>query len=270
MQETNASDVHAGATEGNRFTLTARKNSTTAEYDFLFEATSTGQLLKVSYRLPPSQDWETLEVLGYVNTSGAVDAVTADFDLFAVCPHHSVLARPGTVLKALPSSSLGRITAFEKKVMVGINKKLTATGAYPLVRHGPDAYTQPAQGSADLVMFTLACTSRMVNGSRVATVWAELVKRGFYAPLNSSWVYNSDIFSTVKSWLTSKLSSPSNRGDRTLLELGPKEMVLGVGEGQSQPVTPLPVLRTNRTTGTTLKEFVGNYYEGAISLESWR
>jgi Anthrax toxin LF subunit len=272
---------------GQSFKMRARRKRDSTLYDFVFDlktaaTKTTPALYKVSY-FPPQKPKpktktkpkpEPLLVVGYKSLTnvGAVDPVTADFDLFAVCPHHSAVSGTKGVTNAKTVKGMGRISKLELAVLNEINSRIIEdkVGAYPLVRHGPESgnlhHTQPASGSAELVMFSPDGSSKMVNGGKVATLWSELVKRGFYCPVNSSWTYNTDLFSTIKATLTSLIANPSWRGVQTLTVAKKSELKAG-----GLPVGCLPVFRTKKTAKTqvSLEEFVKEWYGGSITWKSW-
>lgn len=193
--------------------------------------------------------WDDVWVMGY-GSGKNVTAVTADLDLFAVCPHYSLL-KSSSECRTGTKNGMGFITPFEEKIVKEINDKCGKM----IVLHGAEnhniKYVQDAKGSRKLTVFCPSGGSVMMNLPKFANANAALLKRGFVARVNPSWRTLNDQLIDVKGKVAYKVLSPQVRGDRSI----PKPLLESHFAGKKA----LPIGDTGKSPN--LKKFLDDYVD---------
>ncbi len=173
--------IPTGTTVGEAF-KTSRSTSTV----FKLEPADGGKYA-VLYKAPGMNGFQPVEAMAYSDGR----AVTADYDLFAVCPHYTV-ATPNET-KTKETALTGTLSQFQRGVIESINQGCRGKSptSNPVVRHGTElSNTKKPQDDEFVTLFTPAATSRIVkqiHSAKRGKLFADLVKRGFHIYVNKKW-----------------------------------------------------------------------------------
>jgi hypothetical protein len=159
--------------------------SRTTTVDFKLESASGGKY-RVLYKAPGMDSFKPVEVMAYKG----LGPVTADYDLFAVCPHYRAAKASETVREY--TGLLGVLSGFHGEVMDRINllcRERNPT-SNPVVRHGTELSNPNPQKDKFIALFTPAGTSMIVepihDGTR-GKLFSDLTKHGFHIYVNKNW-----------------------------------------------------------------------------------
>ena len=184
-----------------------------------FEATSKGKGTTRKFRLDQTRDGKLavlyekgghfvpVEVLGYKDASGVVKAVTADYDIFAICPHHSA---PGFSLKSVAqvsgTATEGVLSSFQKMIKREINLRC---GPPDVVNHGTELNNPFPENEAQIAMFPPGGDHRLVLRAQLHLMFGDMAIRGFHVYVNQLW---GAAFKTHIGAKMSRLQNPALRG----------------------------------------------------------
>lgn len=195
----------ADATNGEAFTAPGGKGQ---EYRFkLVEVEGEGQpKYKVLVQNPGEKDFTDLKVLGYTREGHAfqpatvpqsnVDPVTADYDLFATCPHRDDLLAAGDLAEAYKegdgirdkvAEGLGKLTEWDERTMDMLNEKMQGAEGPRVVNHGPETSNPFPEADPEIVMFTPSGRARTVAREDLPQIWRDMFAEGYVVPHNEAW-----------------------------------------------------------------------------------
>lgn len=196
---------------GQIFEARSPKKKTTMR--FVFEQDGSGPNLRVYYFPAGAAGKQPLMVLGYANGQQIV-AVTADYDLFAICPHFST---PGFALNWVVGvqqrGMQGTLSAFQQMLIGEINQRC---GGPPVVNHGTELNNPFPESDRELAMFVPGTDSRMVERYWLPAIFGDLAMRGFHVYFNAAW---SPAVTTRYGAKINQLRNPARRGGYALAAL---------------------------------------------------
>ncbi|MBP9960384.1 MAG: hypothetical protein KBF07_00260 [Pseudomonas sp.] len=191
--------THAGM--GGSFQASSRKN--VKQMRFECERSADGRCHVYYY---PAGKKMPVMVIGYKH-EGAVIAVTADYDIFAICPHHTA---PGfssaSVANVTDQGLLGVLSRFQENLIRVINSRC---GKHPVVNHGTELNNPFPENDRELAMFVPGGNARMINRGHLHDIFGDLAIRGFHVYSNSRW--NAAVRTHIGSRM-SRLQNPAVRG----------------------------------------------------------
>jgi len=152
-----------------------------SKIQFKLSKCKTGDQYEVLY----GKDFEPLEVMGY--SEAELKMVTADYDLFAVCPYYRTISKSSEVTQLKNRGLKGILSRYHEKVIQDINSKCRPKN--PVVKHGAELSNPHPQEDKQIVMFTATGTSRMIvnDPATRGKIFADLIKRGFHIYVNTKW-----------------------------------------------------------------------------------
>jgi len=168
------------AEKGGAFTLIRD-----SKIQFKLSKCKTGDQYEVLYLKANEKQFEPLEVMGYSEAEPKM--VTADYDLFAVCPYYRTISKSSEVTQLKNRGLSGILSQYHMKVIQDINSSCRPKN--PVVKHGAELSNPHPQEDKKIVMFTATGTSRMIPNDPATRgrIFADLIKRGFHIYVNKKW-----------------------------------------------------------------------------------
>jgi hypothetical protein len=156
-----------------------------------------------------------LMVLGY-RQGEEVIAVTADYDLFAICPHHSAPGfQLGRVVQVHEQGALGTLSTFQRTIKDLINQRC---GPPDVVNHGTELNNPFPENEAQIAMFPPGGNHRLVPRGKLHQIFGDMTIRGFHVYVNDLW---GVAFKTHIGAKMSRLRNPALRATLRLEYLDP-------------------------------------------------
>jgi len=169
-------------------------------------------------------NFQNVIVIGYPSDTGhTIIPVTADYDIFAICPHHS---SSGFSIKKVTivneSVNAGVLSAYQMMIRRQINQRC---GGHPVVNHGTELNNPFPEYDPNLIMFTPAGGKKIVQRVRLSAIFGDLTLCGFHVYFNSQWPVG--VKETIQSKIN-QMKQPSRLGAQMPAVLG-KEDFDGLG-----------------------------------------
>jgi len=185
---------------------------------FQFERNATDAQLSVYYFPVGAAQRRPLMVLGYRKGSKVVP-VTADYDLFAICPHFSAPGfHPGSVARVQEQGIQGTLSSFQQSLIRDINR---LCGKLPVVNHGTELNNPFPEADPELAMFVPGARSRMVLRRDLPAIFGDLAMSGFHVYYNTRWAAAATArYGTA----ISQLRNPARRGAYSLQRLTTEDL----------------------------------------------
>lgn len=196
----------------------------------------------VTYKMEDGNmvDFKPLMVLGYKNKQGEVTPVTADYDIFAICPHWT-LALMGKKLQnnsikfitnTKPSGEFGTLSKLQDNVRIAINNECRKEGfLQEVVKHGTELNNPFPEFDETYAMFLPGGGSKVIKGlkkaeqttgditgkTNIANLFTLLAVHGFHVYVNEYWpvTWRAEIGAKIATYM----QNPSWAG-AVLMELG--------------------------------------------------
>jgi anthrax edema toxin adenylate cyclase len=154
-------------------------------------------------------------VIGYTGNPGqGIVPVTADYDIFAICPHHSA---PGFSVKGVTTvdaqPDLGVLSAYQARIRRSINARC---GGHAVVNHGTELNNPFPESDPELVMFPPDGPGSIVKRARLPAIFGDLTVRGFHVYFNALWP--AGIKETIQNKMN-QMKQPSRLGSVVLQAL---------------------------------------------------
>lgn len=168
-----------------------------------FKLEPQGDKYSVFYWPAGSKDQQPLFVMGYTENN-ITTAVTADYDLFAICPHHtSKNFTKNTVTKVSDYGMQGVLSLFQRKLISEINRRC---GPSAVINHGTELNNPFPEDDPQLAMIAPFGRSRIVQTRDLHHIFADLSLKGFHVYVNQCW--NAAIKAHINAKI-SRLGRPS-------------------------------------------------------------
>jgi hypothetical protein len=149
-----------------------------------------------------------LMVLGYKDGQMVVP-VTADYDIFAICPHFSAPHfNIKNVTRVSDNGMAGVLSKFQSFLIGIINSRC---GGNPVVNHGTELNNPFPEIDPNLAMFPPGGNNRLVDRLKLHQIYGDLTIRGFHAYVNQYW---STAFKAHIGSKMSRLRNPAVRGGK--------------------------------------------------------
>lgn len=199
--------LFAAWTEGTPFQAHSRKRRKTMYFQLGPERRDDKLLVRYG---STAEALRPLMVIGYRDEDG-VEAVTADYDMFAICPHFSA-----------PGFSLGRVTQVGEQGMQGVLSAFQRTmkdlinqrcGPPDVVNHGTELNNPFPENEPMVAMFPPGGKHRLVERVKLHQIFGDLTIRGFHAYVNDLWG------AAIKTHIGAKMSRLRNPALRATLRL---------------------------------------------------
>jgi len=183
------------------FDATSRKGKKTIS--FRFTTVADGKY-SVSYKKNGGA-FQPLMVIGYRN-GGVVKAVTADYDIFAICPHFRAPGfRLGQVTQVRDQGMEGVLSHFQRSIKDLINQRC---GPPDVVNHGTELNNPFPENEPQIAMFPPGGDHRLVERLKLHQIFGDLTIRGFHVYVNQQW---NAAFKTHIGAKMSRLQNPALR-----------------------------------------------------------
>lgn len=155
-----------------------------------FTLDSCGEKFAVSYKYA-NASMQPLNVVGYKNKAGNVDPVTADYDLFAICPNvDSPLfnsRRPSELVIFDTTETRGQLSSLQERVIEGLEKELKKAGTKRCINHGTELNNPFPEKDTSYVVFTPAGEALIVTAKNMPQLFTWIVIHGYHMYINQHW-----------------------------------------------------------------------------------
>lgn len=146
----------------------------------------------------PGEGFKPLEVMGYQQDGEPPRPevpVTADYDLFSVCPHQDHLEKAGLTgeykeadgLRDFNHEGLGKLTDWDQATGITLNLVTQGKDGLQVVHHGPETSNPHPEQGEPVVMFTPSGRARMVPREQLADIWHDMFVGGHVVSHNHHW-----------------------------------------------------------------------------------
>jgi len=161
-------------------------------------------------------NFQDVIVIGYPsNTGHAIIPVTADYDIFAICPHYSSSDFSiNKVTIVSENANMGVLSAYQMIVRQQINLRC---GGHPVVNHGTELNNPFPEHDPELIMFTPAGGKKIVQRARLSAIFGDLTLHGFHVYFNAQWPVG--VKETIQSKIN-QMKQPSRLGAQIPAVLG--------------------------------------------------
>lgn len=219
IEELVARNLFTESGTGIAFNASSRTGKKTVRFEFVADSHQ-NQMYRVRYFPNGATHSVDVEVMAYAENGNTLP-VTADYDVFAICPHFTAPDfSPENATHFRETAEQGLLSRIQQTIISSINSR--CGGAHRrVVNHGTELNNPSPEKDRELVMFTPGGTSRIISRFKLPDLCRELAMRGFYFYTNTHWhvAFKSQINSRM-----SQLQVPGRRGSSALKVLTEDEV----------------------------------------------